>query len=61
MINGILSPTFANSLDKDGIVSGHDETESPIVSVDDHHPRLRIRMAGDITTVTTAANQTAVD
>lgn len=61
MIKINICATFTNGLNEDGIVTGHDETEPSIVSVDNHHPR-RIGMAGVITTVvTTAANQAAVD
>ena len=48
--------TFTNGLNEDGIVSSHNETESSVVSIDDHYPRMRIGMAG-----VTAANQAAVD
>lgn len=62
MIKINICATFTNGLNEDGIVTGHDETEPSIVSVDNHHPRRRTGMAGVITTVvTTAANQAAVD
>lgn len=48
--------TFANGLNEDGIVASDDETETSLVSVDYHPPRVWIGVGCVI-----AANQDAVD